>query len=113
MRKTPIEDQKNSFFLSFGLGVYIFEESLKSIQDVMGDVYCPGKYCLNGEKFESLGGYVTIPRSISGYEECGAWLFVHKIPSTLQEQVKTTETDKTCFFFVKKNEFVLRKTIVH
>ena len=37
------EEQTNSFFLSHGQGVYIFEESPKSIQDVIGDVYCPGK----------------------------------------------------------------------
>ena len=29
-------------------------------------------------------------------------LFVHKVPSTLQEHVKTTKIDKTCFFFAKK-----------
>ena len=45
-RNIPFEDQTNSFFLSFGAGVYIFEESVKTIQDVIGDVYCPRKYCL-------------------------------------------------------------------
>ena len=49
------EDQKISFFLSFGQGVYLFEESPKSIQDVIGDVCCPGEYCFNREKCESLG----------------------------------------------------------
>ena len=47
LRNIPFEDQTNSFFLSFGPGVYVFEESPKSIQDVIGDVYCPAKYCLN------------------------------------------------------------------
>ena len=42
----------------------IFEESPKSIQDVSGDVFSPGKYCSNREKCESLGGYVTTLRSI-------------------------------------------------
>ena len=42
--KIPFEDQTNSFSLSHGQGVYIFEETLKSIQDVIGDVYCSGKY---------------------------------------------------------------------
>ena len=46
------EDQADSFFLSFGKGVYSFEESPKSIQDVIGDVYCPGKYCSSREKCE-------------------------------------------------------------
>ena len=48
VRNILFEDQTNSF-LSFGQGVYIFEESPKSIQDVIGDVYCPGKYCSNRE----------------------------------------------------------------
>ena len=31
-----------------------------------------GKYCLNREKCEAIGGYVTTPRSIYGCEKCGA-----------------------------------------
>ena len=85
VRNVLFEDQTNSFFLSFGLGVYIFEESPKSIQDVIGDVYCPGKYCLNRENCESIGGYLTTPRSIHGCGKCGPWLCVHKVPFTLQE----------------------------
>ena len=104
------EDQTNSFFLSLGAGVYIFEENPKSIQDVTGDVYCPGEYCLNREKCKSIGGYVTTPRSIYGCGDCGAWLFVHKVPFKLQKHVKTTKTDKTRFFFAKKD--VTRQTIV-
>ena len=89
--------------MSLGQGVYIFEENPKSVQDVLGDVYCPGKFCSNREKCESLGGYVTIPRSIYSCGMCGARLFVHKVPFMLQEHVKTTKTDKTRFFFAKKN----------
>ena len=65
-------------------------------------MYCPGKYCLNREKCESIGGYVITPRSIYGCGKCEAWLFVHKDPFTLQEHVKTTKTDETRFFFAKK-----------
>ena len=72
VRKIPFEDQTNSFFLSFGAGVYIFEENAKTTQDVIGDVSCPRKYCLNREKCESIGGYVTTPRSIFGCGKCGA-----------------------------------------
>ena len=111
VRNIPFEDQTNSFFLSFGAGVYNFEESAKTFQDVIGDVYCPGKYCLNREKCEFNGGYVTTPRSIYGCAKRGAWLFVHKVPFTLQEHVKTTKTDKTRFFFAKKD--VTRQTNVH
>ena len=110
VRNIPFEEQTNSFFLSLGHGVYIFEERAKSIQEVIGDVYCPGKYCFNREKCESIGGYVTTPRSIYGCGKCGAWLFVHNIPFKLQEHVKTTKTDKTRFFFAKKD--VTRQTIV-
>ena len=102
VRNIPFEDQTNSFFLSFGQGVYIFEESPKSIQDVIGDVYCPSKYCFNRDKCESLGGYVTTPRSIYGCGKWGACLFVHKVVFMLQEHVKITKTDQTRFFFAKK-----------
>ena len=97
-RNSIFEDQTNSFFRSFVQGVYIFEESPKSIQDVIGDVYCPGKYCSTREKWEYLSGYVETPRSIYGCGKCGAWLFVHKVPFMLQEHLKTTKTDKTRFF---------------
>ena len=110
VRKMPFEEQTNSFFLSLGQGVYVFEVRPKSIQDVIGDVYCPGKYCLNREKCESTGDYVTTPKSIYGFGKCGAWLFVQKNPFTLQEHVKTTKTDKTRFFFAEKD--VTRQTIV-
>ena len=101
-RNIPFEDQTNSFFLSLGQRVYIFEERSKSIQEVIGDVYCPGEFCLNREKCESIGGYVTTPRSIYGCGNCGAWLFVHKVPFTLQEHVKTTKTDKHAFLLLKQ-----------
>ena len=99
---SPFEDETNSFFLSLGQEVYIFKESPKIVQDVIGDLYCPGKYCSNKEKCESLGGYVTTPRSIYACGKCRAWLFVQKVPFMLQEHVKTTKTDKTRFSFAKK-----------
>ena len=102
VRNIPFEDQIKSFSLSLGQGVYIFEENPKSVQDVIGDVYGPGKYCLNREKCESIGRYVKTPRSIFACGMCGAWLFVHKVPFMLQEHVKTTKTDETRFFFARK-----------
>ena len=110
VRNIPFEDQTFSFFLSFGPWVYIFEEDPKSIQDVIGDVYCPGEFCLNREKCKPFGSYVTTPRSIYGCDNCGAWLFVHKVSFTLQDHVKTTQTDKTRFSFAKKD--VTRQAIV-
>ena len=65
------------------------------------------------EKCESFDGHVTTPRAIYGCGKCGAKLFVHNVPFMLQEHVKTSRTDKTCFFFVKKkDEHVTRPTIV-
>ena len=95
---------KQNLFLSFGQVVYIFEENPKSVQDVIRDVYCPGKYCSNREKCESLGGYVTTPRTIYGCGSCGAWFFVDKVPFLLQEHVMATKADTTCFFAVKKKD---------
>ena len=108
----PFDDETNSFFVSLGEGVYSFEETPKSIQDVIGDVYCPGKCCSNRDKCESLDGYVTTPRSIYGFVKCGAWLFVHRVPFMLQEHIKTTKTEKTRFFLLKKDELGTQQTIV-
>ena len=102
VRNTPFEDQTNSFFLSFGQGVYTFEDSRKSIKDGIGDVYGPDNYCFNREKSESLDGFEATPRSIYGCGKCGIWVFVHKVPFMLQEHVKTTKTDNTRFFFAIK-----------
>ena len=111
VRNIPFEEQTYSFFLSFGQRVYMFEESPKSIQDVIGDIYCPGKYCFSRKKCKSLGGFITIPRSNYGCGKCGAWLFVHKVPFMLQEHVKTTQTDKTRFFFAKKLNLLRDKNL--
>ena len=103
VRNVHFEDQTISSFLSFCKGVYIFEKSPKSIQDLIGDVCCPGKYSFNREECESLDSYeTTTPRSIYGCGNRGAWLFVHKVRFTSQEHVKTIKTDKTRFFFAKK-----------
>ena len=111
VRNIPFEDQTNSFFLSFGAVVCIFEENPQSVRDVVEGVYCPGGFCLNRENCKSIGGYVTTPRSLYDCDNCGAWFFVHKVPFTLQEHVKRTKTDKTRFFFAKKD--VTRQAIVH
>ena len=112
MRNIPFEGQPNSFFLSLGQGVGIFEESPKSVQAVNGNVYCPGKYCSNRGKCESLGGSVTSPRSIYSCGKCGAWLLVHKVPFMFQEHVKTTETDETRFSFARKDELGTQQTTI-
>ena len=98
--------KRNSFIMPFGQGVYILEESLKSIQDVIGNVYCPRKNCLNREKCESLESYVTTLRSIYGFGKCEAWLFVHKKLFTSQEHVKATKQTKHVFHLLKKVKFL-------
>ena len=91
VRNFPLDDQTTCFFLSLGQGVYNFGESPKSVQVVIGDAYCPGKFCFNREKCESSGGYVTTPKSIFACEKCGAWLFVNKVIFMLQEHVKAAK----------------------
>ena len=100
VRNIPFEDQTKPSFLFFGQGVYIFEESPKSTQDVIGDVCFPGKCCSSREKCETLGGYVTTPRSNYGCGKCGAWLIAQKVLFMLQ----STKTDKRRFFFAKKKD---------
>ena len=115
VRNIPFEDQKNSFCLSLGQGVYIFEEIPKSFQDVIGDICCPGKYCSNREKCESIGGYVTTPRSVYGYGKRGAWLFVHKVPFMLYV-TRARKDDKnrqnTFFLCWKKMNLVPNKQVL-
>ena len=87
VRNILFEEQTNSLLLSFSQGAYIYGESPKSIEDVVGVVFCAGKYCLIRESCESLDDYVTTPRSING---CGKWwagLFGHKVPFILQEHL--------------------------
>ena len=86
------------FFVAWPRGSR-FRKSPKSVQDVIGDVYCPGKYCSNKEECEYLSGYVTTPRSIYDCGKCGAWLFVHKVPFTLQEHVTTKKNRQNTPFF--------------
>ena len=50
------ESQTIYSFLSFDEGIYNFEESPKSIQDVIGDVYCQSECLFNSENSESLYG---------------------------------------------------------
>ena len=101
VRNIPFEDQTNSFLLSFGAGVYIFEESTKTIQDVIGDVHCPGKFCLNREKCESIGGYVTIMVVESVEPGCLFTKFLLRYKSTQRRQKQT------------KHAFSLQEKLLH
>ena len=111
VRNILFAEQTNSFFLSLGQGVYIFEETPKSIQEVIGDVYCPGKYCLKKEKCESIGGYVTTRRSKDGCGKCRALLFVHEVPSTLQDPKRRQRQTKQAFSLLKKMNLVRNKQL--
>ena len=66
----PLKSKQFPFFCRLVRGFTFLNRVQKSIRDVIGDVYCPGKYCFNREKCESLGGYVTTPRSIYGCGKC-------------------------------------------
>ena len=69
--KYPFCGTNNFLFLSFGQGIHNFDESPKSIEDVIGDVSGPGKFSFNRAKCESLENYVTTPRSIHCFGKCG------------------------------------------
>ena len=75
VRNIPFEDQINSFFLTLGQGVYIFKERSKSVQEVIGDVYCP--ICRN-EKCV----YISTNKTTSFYDckKCKACCHVLNIP---------------------------------
>ena len=109
VRNIAFEDQTNAFFLSFGQGVYNFEESPKSVQDVIGDVFCPGKYCSNREKCESLGGYVKTPGSFYGCGKFGAWLFPHKFPLCYKSTKRRHKQTKDAFYLLKKMNLLPNK----
>ena len=47
VRKKSFDKQTNWFFLKFGQGIFIFEETQKSNQVVIGDVHCPTSPCGN------------------------------------------------------------------
>ena len=105
--------RSNKFLLLdvWSRGVYISEESPKSIQIVIGDVFCPVKYCFNREECECFDGYVTTPRSIYDCAKCWAWLFVQRVPFTSQEHVKTIEAEKIRYFLLKKMNFLPNKQL--
>ena len=50
VRNFHFEEQTNSIFFKCDKGIYIFEETQKSIQDINGDVYCPGRNCLQQKR---------------------------------------------------------------
>ena len=102
VRDISFEEQTSSFFSSFGQEVHILEENSVSIQDVIGALFCAGKYCSNRQKMRMSWRLCNNAGSFQGCGKCGAWLFVQKVLFLLQEHVKTTQTDKTLFFFAKK-----------
>ena len=113
VRNFLFEDQRNSFFLSLAQVVYIFEESPKSVHDVIGDVYCPGKYCSNREKCESLCGYVTTPRPIYACGKCRAWLFCSQSSFYVTGAGKDDKNrQKTFFLCLKKMNLVPNKQLL-
>ena len=104
---------KKTRFLLFPQRVYNFEGCLKSIQYYNGNVYCPGKYYFNRNKWESLDFYETSPRFIHGCGRCGAWLFAHKVPFTLHEQLMTSKLQtRRIFSLLERDEIGTPQTIV-
>ena len=112
VRNIPFEDQANSFFFSLRQRVYIFEESQKSVQDGIGDVYCPGKYCSNREKCDTPSGYVTTARSIYACGMCGAWLFCSQNSFYVTRARKDDKNRQNTFFLLKKMNFAPNKQLL-
>ena len=82
VRNIPFEEQTNSFFLKFGQGIYIFEETQKSIKDVVGDVYrptCPIKNCVHLSTNEISSFYDC--------EKCKSWF--HLLNVLFKDQIPT------------------------
>ena len=44
-RNVAFDEQSTPFFLKCGHGIYVFEDTQYSIQDNIGDVFCPERYC--------------------------------------------------------------------
>ena len=111
VRNISFESQASSIFLTSDQGVYILEKSPKLIQDVIGDVCRPEKYCFNRKNFELFDGYVTTDTSIYGSEKCGAWFFLDKIflrDNSTQTRRKQT---KHSFFAEKRMKVVPHKQL--
>ena len=99
VRNIPFEDQTNSFFLSLGQGVYDFEESPKTTQDVIGDVFCPGKYCFIREKCDSLDGFVTpcdLTMVMESVEPCYLFTKILYVTRTRQDNQNKKNTIFCC-----------------
>ena len=45
VRNNPFEEQSKSFFSNLAERIHVFEQIQKSLQNVMGGVYCLGIYC--------------------------------------------------------------------
>ena len=109
VRNVPLKIKHTPFFVAWSGGLHFWREPKINSR-------CYWRCLLSWQVLSQqreiwIGGYVTTPRFIFGCGKCGAWLFVHKVPFTLQEHVKTTKTDKSRFFNAKKYELGTRQTI--
>ena len=80
---------------------YNFEETQKSIKEVVGDVHCLGKYCFD-TSCNFLENHVSTPKSFYSCAKYGAWSLFHQVPYTTQELLKTRKMEETWFFAKKK-----------
>ena len=77
VRNISFEDQRNSFFLSLGQGVYILKRTENQFK-MLSEMSIVLSNFVSTEKIANL--FVTTPRSIYACGKCGALLFVHKVP---------------------------------
>ena len=117
--------QTNSFFLKFGQGNFVVEETQLSIVDNIGEIYCPGRgysrqkwFCVHTWKGNDENYYKCLQCNVSLHvlnfflkdqkQKKGCWsVMVHNVLSKIL--VVTTET-KYCLF---SEEFSPPTTINH
>ena len=68
----PLEDQKNSFFYRLAKGFTFLKRTQNQFKMLLEKSIVLASI-VSTEKCESIGGYVTTPRSIYACGKCGAW----------------------------------------
>ena len=86
VRNIPFEESTKSSFLKCEQEVYIFEEVQESFQDVIGDVYCPERFC--ADKSVSMSIHGKNVENCYEYLQCKACCHLSNFP--FMDQTPTT-----------------------
>ena len=99
-----LQRKNNLFLLKFGQGIYISEETIKSIQDVIGDVFCP---TCTKEKCPHLSA--NKKSSFYNRRKCDVGSHVPNIKFMGQKRTITMFGGDDTHCFAKRNELELQK----